>query len=504
MMRSRFRAIEWIIVALVVAAAAGRQVACGVCLHDDAYISFRYARNMLRGEGLVYNPGERVEGYTNFLWILLLSSLGGPELDLTQPARLIGLVLSLLVIVTVHGVGRRLGLQFPWTLIPPVLLALHGGFLTESVMGLETPLYTLLCLLGGWLAVGTVRPAHRVLAGLVLALASMTRPEGLLVAAVFLGWAAATKRSKAWQAVGVLLVLFSCHFAWRLAYYGYPFPNTFYAKVGWTNAQVMRGWRFLCDFLGEAGAPWTLAVLVSPFLGRRHRDWVLPAFSLVVVYATYLVLIGGDFNLTYRFYMVLFPWMALLAASSIDRLAELGRGSSRGVARVAACGWTVILMLHLAGTFEEAWEYAAERRHNLPIQRSMGAHLKSVADAEDTLAIHAAGAVAYYADLPTLDMYGLTNVHIAHQSRATLGQRTAGHEKGDAAYVLSREPTILVLGTHFDHRGPVPWQYFRRKRASQVDQDILSDPEFYRMYRRRDAPVDGGYFTYFVRRPKSG
>ncbi|KPJ64637.1 hypothetical protein AMJ44_12375, partial [candidate division WOR-1 bacterium DG_54_3] len=40
---------------------------------DDAFISFRYVRNFVNGDGLVFNPGERVEGYTNFFWILLLS-----------------------------------------------------------------------------------------------------------------------------------------------------------------------------------------------------------------------------------------------------------------------------------------------------------------------------------------------------------------------------------------------------------------------------------------------
>ena len=46
-------------------------------LTDDAFISFRYVRNLLAGHGLVFNPGEYVEGYTNFLWILELAALWG-------------------------------------------------------------------------------------------------------------------------------------------------------------------------------------------------------------------------------------------------------------------------------------------------------------------------------------------------------------------------------------------------------------------------------------------
>src|SRR5436189_992982 len=43
-------------------------------MDDDAFISFRYAQNLAEGNGLVFNPGERVEGYTNFLWVLLLAA----------------------------------------------------------------------------------------------------------------------------------------------------------------------------------------------------------------------------------------------------------------------------------------------------------------------------------------------------------------------------------------------------------------------------------------------
>src|SRR5438046_1501989 len=52
-------------------------------MYDDAFITYRYAENLARGLGLVYNPGERVEGYSNFLWTLMMAvvvKLGGrPE-----------------------------------------------------------------------------------------------------------------------------------------------------------------------------------------------------------------------------------------------------------------------------------------------------------------------------------------------------------------------------------------------------------------------------------------
>jgi hypothetical protein len=477
-----------------------RELRCGICLHDDAYISFRYARNMTRGAGLVYNVGERVEGYTNFLWVILLSAISGPEDDLTQVARFAGLAASLAVLLVLYAAGNELGLGLPWNLVAPALLVTHRGYLAESVMGLETALYTLLCLLGGWWAVGPrSSPRRQMLCGLLFALAAMTRPEGALVAVLFLAWPVLRKRRGAWGAIAAFLVPLLCFHLWRFSYYGYPFPNTFYAKVGWTADQVVRGWRYLADFLRGTGPAWLVAVAASPFLGWRHRAWVLPAFVTVGFYSAYLVAIGGDFNLTYRFYMVLLPWMGLLAAASMRGLGQAARGPLGVTARAISYVWMAMVCLNLAGSFEKAWEYAAERRNNLPSQRSMGEHLREIAAPGDVLAIHAAGTAAYYADVKTVDMYGLTDVHIAHLGDASMGKATPGHEKGDAAYVLSRRPRFLVLATHFDPQRPVPWRVFRLKRASRVDRDLMSHPDFRAHYRRADTEVEGGFFTYFVR-----
>jgi len=79
----------------------------GVCVQEDAFISFRYASNLIQGHGLVYNVGERVEGYTNFLWTLLLA--GGMALgaDPVPLSRFLGIGFALVLLLTVFVVGRR-------------------------------------------------------------------------------------------------------------------------------------------------------------------------------------------------------------------------------------------------------------------------------------------------------------------------------------------------------------------------------------------------------------
>jgi hypothetical protein len=98
-------------------------------MDDDAFISFRYARNLVRGAGLVFNPGERVEGYTNFLWTVLLAGLHGLGADLPRAARVLGVlasfamqpILPFLVRATAPR-GRAEDAASPWLAVVPVVL----------------------------------------------------------------------------------------------------------------------------------------------------------------------------------------------------------------------------------------------------------------------------------------------------------------------------------------------------------------------------------------------
>src|SRR5205823_2531369 len=101
-------------------------LACSPFVIDDAFISFRYAENLVRGYGLVFNPGERVEGYTNFLWVLIIAgakALGGDSL---LSAKVLGTLANLVTLVLVGWVALRWQPRFVFTglaLLPPLLLA---------------------------------------------------------------------------------------------------------------------------------------------------------------------------------------------------------------------------------------------------------------------------------------------------------------------------------------------------------------------------------------------
>lgn len=313
-------------------------------LCDDAYISFRYAENLVAGRGLVFNPGERVEGYTNFLWVLELaaaSALAGAAPERTALALsgvFTGLTFGVVVFLALRG---RPG----WTgavtaAITLVFLATNRSFAVWTTGGLETRQFTGLVLLG--VALLTCWEQRRVFAtwaSLAFALAALTRPEGLLVWACAAAWLAlealrrhgrAEIRAVAAPLLG-FAVPFGCivlaHFLWRYAYYGEWLPNTYYAKhvAPWAYA----GAQYLLTAGLEHGLYLVLPVAALGTFWRWRqfgdaRNGL--AWLLVLPHAAYLVRIGGD-HFEYRPLDFYWPLLYLAFADGIVAI-----GSARAAA----------------------------------------------------------------------------------------------------------------------------------------------------------------------------
>ncbi len=151
---------------------------------DDAWISFRYAQNWNNGLGLVYNPGERVEGYTNFLWTVIIGLLMRIGMDPLIAAKFSGILLSLLVLLITHRLYVRVSPgQSAFAVLPVLLLSTNVCFAAYAVAGMETPLFALLVVLGVYLFVReneSTAPIPFPLSGSIFALASLARPEGVL------------------------------------------------------------------------------------------------------------------------------------------------------------------------------------------------------------------------------------------------------------------------------------------------------------------------------------
>ena len=310
---------------------------------DDAFISFRYVRNLLDGHGLVFNPGEYVEGYTNFLWVLELAVIWRlfgirPE-DVAQWLSVgytVGTIAVMLWWVARMPFLRHRGLM-AW-----MALGLICGSATFAVWtsggGLETRQFTFFVLVA--VAVLSVFGANRwglLAASLSLAAAALTRPEGLLVAACCVGWFVAhrwfTARRVDWRGTlalaGPFVVLIGGHFLARYRYYGEWLPNTYYAKhVGpWYES----GFRYLWAAAIETGLYLLIPLAVVALRGRwrEHRDGIYVLVLLLVgTHLAYLFEIGGD-HFEYRPLDYYWPLLAVPAAEGVARVGARLSGSLR-------------------------------------------------------------------------------------------------------------------------------------------------------------------------------
>jgi hypothetical protein len=392
---------------------------------DDAFISFRYARHLADGHGLVWNPGERVEGYTNFLWVLMMA--GAIQLGIApeQASMALGMAAGAGVLVLTWTLAVRLSPRpTPLVLLAPLLLTLSRTFTSWVTGGLETMWFTLLVTGALFAAVEERRRDVRrpIGSASLLALASLTRPEGVLFAGVVGAWMAidAAKQSGRRRPfvlwTSIVGVVVGAHLLWRHDYYGEWLPNTFAAKVpaAWWDQGLTYAWLFTRAY----GLPAFLPLVAWALRRRPDRDRALVAAS-VAVYALYVIAVGGD-RFEFRFWVPVLPLTYWLVADSTVRL-EFPRA-----------GTAVVVAALIAATVHGSWEDDDEQfppRHGIePLSVVRGYATRRIAEGKRlralidsgvldrglVLAVTGAGAVPYYADWPTVDRVGLSDKYVAH------------------------------------------------------------------------------------------
>ena len=319
-------------------------------LCDDAFISFRYVRNLLEGHGLVFNPGEFVEGYSNFLWILELAAIWGifgmrpeqaaPSLSL---AYTVGTIAAMLWWIAKSPSRHDRGL-IAWMSLG--LLCSSATFAVwTSGGGLETRQFTFFVLLAVvCLAVHGNTRWGLLLASLSLAAAAFTRPEGPLIAACCFAWFIAQRffstRRLHWRELAALVapfaVLVAAHFLFRYAYYGEWLPNTYYAKH--VRPWYESGFRYLVAGAIETGL-YLLIPLALMALRERWKVYGDSSYGLVLLclfsHMAYLSNIGGDL---FEFRPFDFYW-PLLAPPAAQGIALLSSKVSASLRRIRSLPW---------------------------------------------------------------------------------------------------------------------------------------------------------------------
>lgn len=411
---------------------------------DDAYISYRYAFNLAEGHGLVYNPGARVEGYSNFLHVLLISLgfIAGVDLhSIHLVVTFVNTVFMLTTLVAVSVFARR-----RWGFLnggaATLILALCPVMWVWASSGLETSLVILLQV-GLLIAIdrATIDTSAKVLIGcsILMILLMLVRADGFVAPSLALLYMILRgQRRAALMFAGVLVVTGMLYLFWKYHYYGYLLPNTYYAKVSGPLASRLR---FAIVQLAEIAVfqgiiPY-LAVIAAATVNLvrdlyRRRLTALREIPFETLFAIgwigYWLYIGGDI-LGDRFLLVLVPVATFILFRSNP---GLRRGEIFGVLLIALV--SNLLPLRLDSRFAYSWT-----KYDRWI--TLGEYLAENYQSQ-SLAIDAAGKAPYYSELRTVDMLGLNDVFIGHLREEEYF--LVGHGKFDPDYVIAQRPNLIA------------------------------------------------------------
>jgi len=442
----KFNNYELILLLLIVAAFVAHSISLSFT-QDDAYISYRYVDNFQSGHGLVFNYGERVEGYTNFLWIMLLSISSILGFPIIIMSKILGVTCGALTLIFAYLFCRDFSDTRRW-LIPfavPIFLAANGALAYWVIGGLETGLFVFLVTLT--LYTEFKRPS---VVPAILVIATLTRPEGGLVFGIILLYRLIIKRenlrSLAWY-VGLYVGLLIPYAIFKIYYFGDLLPNPFYAKTGMSIEYLGSGVEYVMQFGYHYGLFGLFLLIPFAFL-RDMPDKVKLLWLGSAVYTVYIILVGGDVLKVHRFFLPVLPMLFGILTFAIYRF----------VAERKDAGWVRITAIAVVVGYV-AWSLVIPRDYILQtreIERSflrkmtyMANSLNKIDRSRFSLATTTIGKVSYILKgKKVIDMLGLTDPEIAKNPEKIEGMSTTWKERNfNTKYLLDLKPDYILFST---------------------------------------------------------
>ncbi|EQA45271.1 hypothetical protein LEP1GSC050_2825 [Leptospira broomii serovar Hurstbridge str. 5399] len=462
-------------------------------LQDDAFITFRYSENLSKGFDLfpssldinsafsnlenlsngigpVFNPGERVEGYTNFLWMILIAA--GIWIGIVPETFSIslGLVLYLGSLIIWYSISKSILKSIKLVSLFLFLVGSNYSISSYATGGLETSLVTFLVSVSLLMALKVLDEdledyRSYIFLGFVFSLLILTRIDLAVVVVIISSFISykflLTNRESIYRFIFCVsfpvIYLVGAWFVWKVNYYGRLLPNTFNAKLqGGSLLNLLSGWEyfhllFSTYWLG----PFIILLLVSVINKKSkidHSFLKMGGFLLIIEFA-YIFFIGGDF-MEFRFVVPFFPLLVLLLLNYLknefNRIAIISLSLSLVVSSfyfrikdrlnlvtdISFAGVESIQTLqnHIKSPIEN-WSF---------IGRKLNQYFKN---SKTRIAVTSAGAIPYYSKLYSLDILGLLDINVKDPDRFdTFNGLKSGHKKHAKISYLIEKNINLVVG----------------------------------------------------------
>jgi arabinofuranosyltransferase len=466
---------------------------------DDAFISYRYAGNFLEGKGLVFNSGERVEGYTNFFFIVILIFLRLFTIDFIVASKILGVASGVGLLILSFFSMKDLAASRDRYILPlsvPFLLSANSAFAYWSISGLETVLFSALIFGGLYLSV-----KKNLLFMPVLAVAALVRPEGIMVFATLAVHFYAVRYISR-KSIRILVLMFTVlivpQVVFRLYYYHDVFPNPFYAKTGFSAEYLWSGLGYFWAFLKNYGF-WGMLIIV-PAVGFRTLPGELRfMMSMVVVYTIYIILVGGDVLYGYRFFVPLLAPMYLLFSISLANLTARVGGRIFSGAKITFAA--IMVFAGLATFFLPRKELRSIRYNEVALVKNMkylAETIRNIKGTDCSVALATIGAFSYYSDASVIDLLGLTDRTIARNPRPLFGIESTWKERHyNIPYVMKRAPDLILFSTGIKPSAPAEKALFLSSRFRREYYPVFhTDVYMYTVYRKKaDSEGEDRYFN---------
>ncbi|MEM6264779.1 MAG: hypothetical protein AAGI38_19865 [Bacteroidota bacterium] len=425
-------------------------------IQDDAFISFRYAKNFVDGHGLTWNVGdpEPVEGYTNFLWTMLMALGIALKIDPVLGSMVLGLTCGVSTLIFTYFTSLKTTQSQSLAVIATLLLGTNYTFSSYMTGGLETQLQAFLTIVSVYLTLRILGQSRRnllLLLSLTFALAILNRLDAVLLCCILYVVVAIDAfkqpekkiRNLIWLTFPAFLILITW-FLMKYAYYGDILPNTFYVKAG-SSSSLERGLIYTSQFFVRYGI--ILFVLIGLIYVNKIRTqfpFAVVLASLKITWICYVIKVSGGF-MEFRLFVPIMPLLFIQIALILFFFKDW--------MKVFSVICMVSLSLYHAKTFEGGHKIESisqlhahivdEKENWQAVGRVLG-ELFGEADKPVVISTTAAGAIPFYSQLPTIDMLGLNDKWIA-KNGMVIGSRP-GHTRFATIEYLLESKVDLVIG----------------------------------------------------------
>jgi hypothetical protein len=404
----------------------------GIWLSDDAFVGHNFAANLINGHGLVFNIGEKpVEGYSCFLWVLIIALVLFLKIDLLIATNLLGISFGLLSLFMLYKLSYLISGNKKFAAFPSLFLAVMPVFAVWATSGMEPILFTLLLITSVYFFLKEEKEGNLYYSPIFFFLLALTRPEGAVVFLLSFLFRAfknlkKLKKDKIYQKKFILwtalfLILYGLYTLWRVWYFGDFLPNTFYVKSS------------MAPWYGNISAMALLFSYIAPFVVLAVIPLVTKKLSsaqkyLLFIIIPMLILIWRFWGWywAHRYAIPLIALILVFTQYELERIFSITKQQNL-LKKMVAFFIPVFLLLYAIYPLPHYVYDVKDGTSMLMLANWFNKYYPNV-----TMSIGDRGAIKYYTNLTIIDTSGCSNWYIAHKGFS-------------AEYVLSFKPEFIIL-----------------------------------------------------------